>query len=95
MVWTIIGIIASITVTFGFIPQIIRGVKMKRLDDVSPVMYVLIISGMIMWIFYGIHLQDKIIIAANIAGLTLSSTVLSLRYKYKLKPNTKNSSSRQ
>lgn len=94
MVWTIIGIIASITVTFGFIPQIIRGVKSKKLDDVSPAMYVLIISGMIMWILYGIHLQDKIIIAANIAGLTLSSTVLSLRYKYKLKPNVKNSSSR-
>ncbi len=85
MIWTIIGLLASITVTSGFIPQIIKGVKTKRLEDVSPGMYSLILFGMIMWILYGIHLNDWIIIAANVAGLTLSSTVLVLRYIYKRK----------
>lgn len=89
MIWTIIGIIASITVAFGFVPQIIKGVQTKRLDDVSPSMYVLIIAGMILWILYGIHLGDFIIIAANVAGLSLSSTVLCLRYKYRSKQSGK------
>lgn len=85
MLWKIIGIMASITVTCGFVPQIIKGIKTKKLDDVSPGMYALIIFGMIMWILYGIHLGDPIIIAANVAGFTLSSTVLILRFKYRIK----------
>ena len=85
MIWQIIGIIASITVTSGFIPQIIKAVKTKKLDDVSPGMYLLIIFGMVMWILYGFHLHDPIIIAANVAGLTLSATILILRYKYMAK----------
>ena len=38
MEWKIIGIIAAVCTTSGFIPQIIRGLRTKRLDDVSPVM---------------------------------------------------------
>lgn len=90
MFWTIIGIIASVSVTSGFIPQIIRGIRTKRLDDVSPGMYMFIIFGMCMWIFYGIHLKDKIIIGANITGLVFSATVLFLRYMYRLKQPEKN-----
>ena len=85
MIWQLIGIIASITVTSGFIPQIIKAVKTKKLDDVSPGMYMLIIFGMAMWILYGFHLSDPILIAANIAGLTLSTTILMLRFKYRAK----------
>ena len=84
MIWKIIGIIAAITVTCGFIPQIVRGIKTKRLDDVSPGMYMLVIFGMLLWILYGFHLRDPIIIAANVAGCSLSLTVLLLRFKYNL-----------
>lgn len=83
MFWNIIGILAAITITSGFIPQIITGIRTRRLDDVSPGMYALVIFGMIMWIIYGIHLRDTIIIAANTAGLALSSTVLTLRFVFK------------
>lgn len=93
MVWTIIGIIASITVTCGFIPQIMKGVRTKRLDDVSPGMYILIMSGMCLWITYGVHLRDAIIIAANVAALLFSSTVLFLRCKYRPTQSEKTSSS--
>ena len=83
MHWKIIGILASILVTCGFIPQILRGVKTKSLNDVSPGMYTLLLFGMALWTLYGIHIQDTIIIAANIVGFTLSLTVLCLRFKYK------------
>ena len=36
MEWKIVGIIAAICTTSGFIPQIIKGFRTKRLDDVSP-----------------------------------------------------------
>ncbi len=82
MEWKIVGIIAAIGTTSGFIPQIIRAMRTKRLDDVSPVMYMLLIIGLSLWLSYGIHLKDMIIITANAVGLCFSIFILILRFKY-------------
>ena len=82
MEWKIVGIIAAITTTLGFIPQVIRGIRTKKLEDVSPVMYMLLIFGVALWLSYGIHLEDVIIIGANAAALLFSVVILILRYKY-------------
>ena len=82
MEWKIVGIIAAIGTTSGFIPQIIRAVRTKRLDDVSPVMYMFLIFGLSLWLLYGIHLEDMIIILANAVGLSFSIFILILRFKY-------------
>ncbi|MHC4269535.1 MAG: SemiSWEET family sugar transporter [Planctomycetota bacterium] len=82
MEWKIVGIIAAIGTTSGFIPQIIRAVRTKRLDDVSPVMYMFLIFGLSLWLSYGIHLEDMIIIMANAVGLSFSIFILILRFKY-------------
>ncbi len=82
MEWKIVGIIAAVCTTTGFIPQIIRGIRTKKLEDISPVMYVLLIIGLSLWLSYGVHLKDVIIIAANAAALVLSVFILILRYKY-------------
>ncbi|MEE9260278.1 MAG: SemiSWEET transporter [Candidatus Scalindua sediminis] len=82
MEWKIVGIIAAISTTSGFIPQVIKGIRTKKLEDVSPIMYMLMIFGFIMWLFYGMHLRDVIIIGANVVALTFSSFILILRYKY-------------
>ena len=82
MEWKIIGIIAAICTTSGFIPQIIRGLRTKRLDDVSPVMCILLIFGLSMWLSYGIHIEDMIIIVANAFGVLFSIIIITLRFKY-------------
>jgi MtN3 and saliva related transmembrane protein len=82
MEWKIIGIIAAICTTSGFIPQIIRGIRTKRLDDVSPVMCMLLIFGLSLWLSYGIHIEDMIIIVANAFGVLFSIIIISLRFKY-------------
>ena len=61
-IWVIIlGTVASVMVTVGWIPQIIRGYKTKSLSDVSYYLMILISSGSVLWIFYGIEINDKII----------------------------------
>jgi MtN3 and saliva related transmembrane protein len=82
MEWKIVGIIAAICTTSGFIPQIIRGIRTKRLDDISPVMYILLIFGLALWLSYGIHIEDMIIIVANAVGLAFSVFIVFLRFKY-------------
>ncbi len=82
MEWKIIGIIAALCTTSGFIPQIIRGVRTKKLEDISPVMYFFLIFGLFLWLLYGVHLKDAIIVGANAVGLVFSIVILTLRYKY-------------
>jgi len=82
MEWKIVGIIAAVCTTSGFIPQIIRGMRTKRLDDISPVMYALLILGLALWLSYGIYLEDKIIIVANAVALAFSVFIVFLRFKY-------------
>ncbi len=82
MEWEIVGIIAAVCTTSGFIPQIIRGIRTKRLDDVSPVMCILLIFGLSMWLSYGIHIEDMIIIVANAFGVLFSTIIITLRFKY-------------
>ncbi len=82
MEWKIVGIIAAVCTTSGFIPQIIRGLRTKRLDDVSPVMCILLIFGLSMWLSYGIHIEDMIIIVANAFGVLFSIIIITLRFKY-------------
>ena len=82
MEWKIVGIFAAVCTTIGFIPQIVKGIRTKRLDDVSPSMYILLMFGVSLWISYGIHLGDMIIIVANSAAVSFSAIILILRYKY-------------
>ncbi len=90
MEWKIVGIIAAIGTTSGFIPQLLRGIRTKKLEDVSPVMYMFMIFGFIMWLSYGIHLKDVIIIGANAVALSFSAFILILRYKYLKQKNKVN-----
>ncbi|MBU6391224.1 MAG: hypothetical protein KGJ87_00470 [Planctomycetota bacterium] len=83
MLWSIMGTIAAICTTVGFIPQIVRGVKTRELKDVSPMMLTLLLIGGSLWLVYGIHLKNPIIALAN--GFTLSFVIalLLLRILFK------------
>lgn len=82
MIWHILGTIAAICTTVGFIPQIIRGVKTKRLNDVSPIMLSLYVVGGSLWLAYGIHLKNSIIALANGFTLSFVVTIFLLRIIY-------------
>ena len=85
-IWVVIlGTIASVLVTVGWIPQIIRGYKTKSLSDVSYYLMILISTGSVLWIFYGIEIQDKIIITVNIAILIFNLLLLGMKIKYSKK----------
>ncbi|OOP57420.1 MAG: hypothetical protein AYP45_03655 [Candidatus Brocadia carolinensis] len=83
MFWSIVGTIAAICTTVGFIPQIIRGIKTKELRDVSPIMLTLLLVGCSLWLVYGIHLKNPIIALANGFTLSFVITILLLRSLYK------------
>ena len=69
MFWTIIGIAAAALTMFGFIPQGIKMYKTRSAKDVSGWTLVQFTIGGTLWLLYGIHLNDYIIIGANAVSL--------------------------
>jgi MtN3 and saliva related transmembrane protein len=76
MFWNIIGISAACLTMFGFIPQIVKIFKTKSAKDVSMATILQLCLGVLLWVTYGIHLKDKIIIIAN--SVTFSSLIILL-----------------
>ncbi|RJQ25194.1 hypothetical protein C4565_08680 [Candidatus Parcubacteria bacterium] len=82
-VWlTLVGSIASVLVSSSFIPQIIKGYRTKRLNDVSYLLMILISIGMSLWIVYGIEKQDMVIIGANTTTIALNMILLGMKVRY-------------
>lgn len=78
----IVGILAGILILSGWVPQIIKGHKTKRLDDVSPYLMICIFAGAVLWLVYGIAIDDIYIIGVNVAAMFLTMTVLIMKLKY-------------
>ena len=82
MNWEIWGIIAGLITASGFIPQIIKGYRTKRLEDLSYLLNALMGSGMLMWLIYGIQINSISIVVANIIGITLNAILICMKYFY-------------
>ena len=78
----IIGTIAGILILSGWVPQIVKGYKTKKLNDVSAYLMILIFAGAVLWLIYGIALDDVYIMGVNVAAMVLTMIVLSMKLKY-------------
>jgi len=88
MLWTIIGLCAAALTMFAFIPQIIKVFKNKSAKDVSLITLFQLSLGVSLWIVYGIHLRDAIIIIANSITLITLIIILCLYFNYEKAGNT-------
>ena len=78
----ILGLIAGAITSIGYLPQIYKGIKTKKLDDVSYYMPVILAIGMSLWLVYGIFLNAIAVIVANIFGVACSISLIILKKKY-------------
>lgn len=84
MNWTqIIGLAAGILTATSLLPQVIKTFKEKKAEDVSLLMLLVLLGGLILWIVYGIKKNDLPIIATNCFSLLVNITMVVLRIKYK------------
>ena len=78
----VIGILAGILILAGWVPQILKGYRTKKLTDVSSYLMILIFAGTVLWLVYGIALDDVYIMGVNLAAMVLTMIVLSMKLKY-------------
>jgi MtN3 and saliva related transmembrane protein len=77
----IIGYIAGALTTVAFAPQLQKALTTKSTTDVSLMMLFCSISGMILWLLYGIQVKDPAIVVANSISVVLASSLLVLKFK--------------
>ena len=78
----ILATVAGIMILSGWVPQIIKGYKTKKLDDVSKELRIFVAGGAFLWMIYGIEKDDPYIIGVNVAAIVLTMIVLSMKFRY-------------
>ena len=85
MNWNIelIGIVAAILTTVGFIPQLVKTIKTKEVEGISLTMYLILFLGLIFWLIYGFLIDSFAIKFANIVSGVLVFSLIILKVLYK------------
>jgi MtN3 and saliva related transmembrane protein len=77
-----IGLLAGVLSALSMLPQVIKTFNEKKAEDVSPVMLIVLITGLALWVFYGSLKHDLPIMLTNGFSLLLNLFMLLLRWKY-------------
>jgi len=76
-----LGYVAAVCTTVSFLPQAFKIMRSKKTNDISLIMYSLLVVGVILWTIYGIYKNDWSLIIAN--SITSISATIVLVFKIK------------
>ena len=79
---TLLGLVAGCCTTLAYLPQAIKAWRTRSTHDVSLEMFLLMVTGIVLWLIYGFLERDVPIIAANIASFALTMTILYLKLRF-------------
>lgn len=79
----IVGIVAGVLTGIAALPQLIKLIKEKDGTQISAVMLLVLISGLVSWLVYGIMREDWPIIITNAFSAVVNTVILILRQVYK------------
>lgn len=79
----IIGFFAATLTTIAYLPQLIRIIKTRSTKDVSLLMYLVMLTGVVLWLVYGIQIGSKPVIVANTITTIFVATIMVFKLRYK------------
>jgi MtN3 and saliva related transmembrane protein len=77
-----LGYAAASCTTLSFVPQALKVWRTRSADGISTLMYSVFITGVALWLAYGIGLRSWPMIVANAVTLLLAASVLVLKLRY-------------
>ena len=81
--WTsLLGAAAALCTTVSFLPQLIRAWRTRSTRDISLGMFSVLVTGIFLWLVYGILIGDGPLIAANAVSLCLTGSILYLKLRH-------------
>ena len=77
----ITGYAAALCTTGAYIPQVLRVWRTRSTQDISLKMFLVLVTGLALWLVYGIWKGEIPIIAANGISLMLAGFILYFKLK--------------
>ena len=78
----IVGILAGVLTSTAMIPQLVKTVKEKNAENISPFMVIILILGTGTWSYYGVLKDDLPIIITNGFSCLINSVMLFFKVKF-------------
>ncbi len=82
IVVTWIGLAAALCTTLAYVPQVLKAWRSKSTSDVSLGMFTLMVTGVALWLVYGVMLSDLPLILSNAVTLALVASILLLKLRH-------------
>jgi MtN3 and saliva related transmembrane protein len=80
-----IGIAAGIFTSISLLPQLIKIIREKETENISSFMLIILITGLGLWIWYGLLKKDYPILITNSFSFLVNSLVIYYTFRYKKK----------
>jgi MtN3 and saliva related transmembrane protein len=77
-----IGLAAGLLTSGAAIPQVLQTYRTKHARDLSMWQLVLLNCGMLLWLIYGLSLNDLPLILANIFSIACYSGLIGMKLRY-------------
>lgn len=77
-----VGLVAGLLTTVAYLPQVLQVWRTRSARDISLGMFLLMVSGITLWLIYGLFIGSVALIAANSVTLVLTLLVLIGKLKY-------------
>ena len=78
----LLGIIAGVLTSISMIPQLIKVIREKNVEDISLLMLLVLISGLSLWVWYGFVKDELPIILSNACAVLVNLSLLVCYIKY-------------
>lgn len=79
---TLIGLLAAAISTLGFAPQVIKIQRTRMTRDLSLGSYILLFSGLSLWLIYGLLLGALPIILGNAVACAMAGYIIYMKLKH-------------
>jgi MtN3 and saliva related transmembrane protein len=79
----LVGILAGFFTAVSLIPQIVKIVREKKSEDISFTYLAILLTGLALWIVYGVMREDVPVIVTNVGSVIINLITVGVGIKYK------------
>jgi MtN3 and saliva related transmembrane protein len=81
----LVGVAAALCSMASFTPQIVKIWRERDASSVSLRMYVVTVTGFVLWTVYGVLTDSWPVAVSNTVCLLLSAAILALKWRFSVK----------
>jgi MtN3 and saliva related transmembrane protein len=76
MIYETIGVIGIVVICFAGLPQLVKTIKTKSVEDLSLPFFIMILVGASLLLVYSIYINDLIYIVGNILTILITALLI-------------------